>query len=89
MVQCIATGIRQATATEGLLEAQTDQTLNWLRPQLIDLAHRLHGELLTPAVFLQRELALLGLLREFGRRLLERLLNSLEPDADMPPHDVL
>lgn len=49
----------------------------------------LHDRPLTPTVFLQFELALFILLREFGRVLMEGLLNSLEGNGTCLPHDVI
>ena len=88
MDEYIATDTRRAIAADDDMEAFVDQTLDWLRPQLVDLARGLRGAL-TPAAFFQFELALFLLLRDFGRCWLELLLNGLEGDGSSLPHDVL
>lgn len=88
MIQSIAPHAPLAIADDAI-EQQIDQALDWLRPQLVDLGRRLQSGPLTPTTFLQFELALLALAREFCRLLIERLLNSLEGDGALPPHDVL
>jgi len=89
MDQFIPTDGYRATATDGKVEKKVDEVLNWLRPQLVTLGRALHDGPLTPTVFLQFELALFVLLRDFGRLLLEVLLNGLEGDGTCLPHDVL
>lgn len=66
-------------------EAMLDQAFAAVRPQLIELVAGLHAGV-SPAAIFQLELLLFGLLREFGRLLLEKLFNSLEADV---PHDVI
>lgn len=60
------------------VERQVDGLLAWLRPQLVHLALGLRAGPLFPAMFCAWELQVLGVLREFGRRLLEATLGSLE-----------
>ncbi len=88
MDEYIATDACGAIAADDKIEALVDQTLDWLRPQLVDLARGLN-DALTPAGFLQFELALSFLLRGFGRSVMELLLNNLEGDGSALPHDVL
>lgn len=88
MDEYIAKDARRAIAADDDIEAFVDQTLDGLRPQLVDLARGLRGAL-TPAAFFQFELALFLLLRDFGRCWLELLLNGLEGDGSGLPHDVL
>jgi hypothetical protein len=90
MAEYIATDADQATATsaDGGIESQIDAALDWLRPRLVDLCRSMEGGL-TPTDFFQFELALFGLLRDFGRLLLELLLNNLEGDGTCLPHDVV
>ena len=80
MDEYIATDACGAIAADDKIEALVDQTLDWLRPQLVDLARGLN-DALTPAGFLQFELALSFLLRGFGRSVMELLLNNLEGDG--------
>jgi len=89
MSQFIATGAFRSTATVESAEDQVERALDWLRPELLELARAIQRGPLTPAVFLQLELKLFVLLREFGRMLLEMLLNGREGDGGLLPHDVL
>jgi hypothetical protein len=89
MSQCIATDAYRSTATDERIEDQVERVLDWLRPQLLEQARAIRKGELMPAVFLQWELGLVVLLREFGRRLLETLLNGREGDGRLLPHDVL
>ncbi len=59
-----------------------------VRPKLIEIVESLRGPV-TPAMLFDFELIVFGLLREFGRILLERLFNSLEGDGSELPHDVI
>ena len=90
MAEYIATDANQSTATsanDGIV-GQIDETLDWLRPRLVDLCRSLESGL-TPTDFFQFELAVFVLLRDFGRLLLELLLNHLEGDGTCLPHDVV
>jgi hypothetical protein len=89
MGQSIGTEVSQATAEIGGIENQIEAALDWLRPELLKLAQALRGGPLTPVVFFQFELNLVRLLRDFGRLLLERLLNEQEGDGHLLPHDVM
>jgi hypothetical protein len=89
MDQSTATDGYQATAGVDRIESQVEAALDWLRPGLLTLAQAMRGGRLTPVVFLQFELQLVRLLREFGRLLLERLLNEQEGDESLLPHDVI
>ena len=88
MSKHIATDVRDVSAEDERIKALVDQTLDWLRPRLIDSARDLRGAM-TPAAFFQFELALFLLVREFGRLWMELLLNHLEGDGSSLPHDVL
>jgi len=90
MAEYIATDSDHATATlvDGGIERQIDDAWDWLRPQLLDLCRSVEGGL-TPTIFFRFEVALFALLRDFGRLLLELLLNNREGDGTCLPHDVL
>ena len=88
MGQSIATDAMRATTTHDNCEQQVDEALHWLRPRMIDLTRSLQRPL-NPASFFQFERALFVLLRDFGRLFLELLLNGLEGDGTLLPHDVL
>lgn len=87
MAQCTAEDAAPATRFRHA-EAVVDQVWAEVRPRLIELVRSLRGPI-TPAILFQLELTLLGLLREFGRLLLEQLLGGLEDDPSRLPHDVL
>ena len=89
MGQSIATDADRATVAADRIESQIEGALDWLRPQLLELARAMQVEQLTPAVFFELEFRLLRLLRDFGRVLLERLLNEREGDGTLLPHDVI
>lgn len=89
MDQCIARDAYRATAADGLIESQVEETLSWLRPRLVELGCTFRGTPRTPTGFVQFEVALFALLRDFGRLLLEVLLNGLEGDGTCLPHDVI
>ena len=72
MSKHIATDVRDASAEDERIKALVDQTLDWLRPRLIDSARDLRGAM-TPAAFFQFELALFLLVRELGRLWMELL----------------
>ena len=89
MGQSIATDAYRATVGVDGIERQVEAALDWLRPELLKLAQAMLGGPLTPVVFFRLELQLVRLLREFGRFLLERLLNEREGDGTFLPHDVI
>jgi len=89
MGQSITREADRATAALDSVERQVDSAWESLRPRLVELGRALQEQRLAPAVFLHLELQLFGLLREFGRVLLERLLNGLEGDGRSLPHDVI
>ncbi len=89
MAQFIAKDAYRATSVDDGIESRVDEALDWLRPRLLDLARELYGGQLRATVFFQLELALLGLLREFGRFVLELLLNGLEGSGTLLPHDMV
>jgi hypothetical protein len=89
MAQCIGTESGWATAKDEDAEQQVDAALDWLRPRLVEMARAIQQGVLTPVAFLELEMQLVCLLREFGRVLLERLLNAREGDGRLLPHDVL
>jgi hypothetical protein len=88
MSQSIATDANSATADEQI-ERSVDEALKWLRPQLIDLTRTVRAGRLTPTMFHNYELGLMQLLLAFGRRFLELVLNGLEGDCRLLPHDVI
>ena len=89
MGQSIATDAHREMGEVDRIESQVEAALDWLRPQLLDLARAVQVGQLTPAVFFQLELQRFQLLRDFGRLLLERLLNEREGDGTFLPHDVI
>ena len=89
MGQFIATDACRSTAAVGSVEEQVEKAWDWLRPRLVETARAIREGPLTPRVFLQLELGLVVLLREFGRVVLEMLLNGREGDGSSLPHDVL
>ncbi len=89
MDQSIARDGFRSTAAVESIEDQVEGALDWLRPRLLDLARAMQGDQLTPGVFWDWELKLVVLLRDFGRMLVELLLNRREGDGGLLPHDVL
>jgi hypothetical protein len=89
MVQSTTRDACWATAGVDTVEGHVEAALDWLRPRLLDWARAMQGGRLTPAVFFQWELHLVVLLRDFGRLLLELLLNGREGEGGLLPHDVL
>lgn len=89
MVQSTSTDACGATAGADTVEGHVEAALDWLKPRLLDWARAMQGGQLTPAVFFQLELHLVVLLRDFGRLLLELLLNGREGDGGLLPHDVI
>jgi hypothetical protein len=87
MVQ--STAMDAVSATGGFdAEEIVDGAFATVRPQLIEIVESLRGPV-TPAMLFHFELIVFGLLREFGRILLEALFNSLEGDGLELPHDVM
>jgi hypothetical protein len=72
-----------ATAEERQHAAEqiVDEVWLDLRPTFVALVAGFLGTPLSPQSFLQFERDLVNGVREFGRRLLERVLNALEPEA--------
>ena len=84
-----STAMDAASATGGFdAEEIVDGAFASVRPQLIEIVALLRGPV-APAVLFHFELIVFGLLREFGRILLETLFNSLEGDGLELPHDVM
>lgn len=81
MRQSIAKDAFSTIELEAEVARQVDGLLAWLRPQLVELVLGLRAGPLSPATFCAWELQLVGLLREFGRRLLEDTLGSLEKQS--------
>jgi hypothetical protein len=54
MGQSIATDADRATVSADRIESQIEGALDWLRPQLLELARAMQVEQLTPAVFFER-----------------------------------
>jgi len=84
-----STAMDAASAT-GRFDAEeiVDRAFAIVRPQLIEIVESLRGSV-TPAMLFQFELMVFGLLREFGRILLETSFNRLEGDGLELPHDVI
>ncbi len=74
-------GLANATAREQTQVAEQCVDAAWdaLRPKLVELVRSFLGAPLNPAAFFAFEIALVALVRELGRGLLERTLNALEP----------
>lgn len=83
-------GLEGATAQQQQQRAEelVDQVWRAVRPKLVELVQGLLSRPLSPAVFLQFEIALLTLVRELGRGLLESVVNALEPNdaGRLPQH---
>jgi hypothetical protein len=81
---------RDAASARGGFDAEeiVDGAFATVRPKLIEIVESLRGPV-TPAMLFGFELTVFVLLREFGRILLETLLNSLEGDGSELPHDVI
>lgn len=91
MDHTIRFGLRDATASQQLQLAErlVDSVWNSLRPRFIDLVCSLISLTLSPSAIFVFEVALLALVRELGRVLLERTINTLEPEsAELLPHDL-
>lgn len=86
MAQSIARDAASATGFDA--EALVDETLAVVRPRLIELLNTLRGPVAPASVF-QFELLLCIAVRELGRILLEKVLNSLEGDGAQLPRDVI
>jgi len=85
----IATDGCRSTAVVESIEDQVERALDWLRARLLDLARGISEGRLTPGMFLQWEIQLVILLRDFGRMWLEMLLNGIEGDGRLLPHDMV
>ncbi|GEM_PF-3309315 len=78
-------GLNQATEKQCFLEAErlVDSILKRVRQPLIDAVASFFTQPLSPLALMLFEVALLKLVRELGRHLLEVVLNACEPDV---PH---
>ncbi len=78
-----AWGLSTATAhqREMVAERIVDQAWQCVRPQFITLLAGLLGEALSPSGVLRFEQALVVLVRELGRLVIQATLNALEPDS--------
>jgi hypothetical protein len=86
-----AWGLDHATDKQRVQEAQrlVDAVLERVRQPLIDAVVVFFEKQIGPLTLLAFEIALLGLVREMGRQLLELVLNACEPDRpDALPKDV-
>jgi hypothetical protein len=84
-------GLDGATDEQRGQEAEwlVDAVLNRVRQPLIDAVADFFKQPLSPLGLMLFEVALLGLVREMGRQLLEALLNTCEPDRpDSLPKDL-
>ena len=86
-----AWGLDQATQKQRVQEAQrlVDGVLDRARQPLIDAVVAFFEQPISPLTLMAFEMALLGLVREMGRQLLEGVLNACEPGRpDELPKDV-
>jgi len=84
-------GLHDATGQQQVQRAEQLVDLTWdrLRPKCVDLVRSFLGGPLSPAAFFAFEIALLAMVRELGRMLLEQTLGALEPaSGDSLPHDL-
>ena len=79
-----AWGLDQATHQQRVQEAQrlVDSVLDRARQPLIDAVVVFFEKQISPLTLMAFEMALLGLVREMGRQLLELVLNACEPRPD-------
>lgn len=87
MAQSIATDAALATDVFDA-GAIVDEAYAVMRPKLIELAKTLRDPMV-PAAMFQFEILLFALIREFGRLLMEKLLNRLEGNGSRLPQDVM
>jgi len=86
-----AWGLDQATDKQRVQEAQrlVDGVLERARQPLIDAVVVFFKKQISPLTLMAFEMALLGIVRETGRQLLELVLNACEPGRpDELPKDV-
>jgi hypothetical protein len=84
-------GLNQATEKQCFLEAErlVDSVLKRVRQPLIDAVASFVKQPLSPLALMLFEVALLKLVRELGRHLLEVVLNACEPDLpDLLPQNL-
>jgi hypothetical protein len=84
-------GLPDATARQQIQRAEqlVDGAWDTLRPKFVNLIRSFLSEPLGPSAFFAMELALLALVRELGRVVLECTINSLEPRReDLLPRDL-
>jgi len=82
-------GLADATAQRRSAEAKqiVDQAWRVLRPMCLELVISFLAKTLCPKTFFAFEMALLAMVRELGRLLLELTINSLEPEQpELLPH---
>jgi len=78
-----AWGLDSATDYFRVLEAQrlVDAVLSRVRQPLINAVTSFSEKPISPLALMAFEIALLGIVRELGRHLLELVLNAFEPDC--------
>lgn len=86
------TGYGLPHATEDIqrrtAEEIVDTAFHSVRPKLVDAVQTFLANPISPIMFFTLEIALVGLTREIGRRLVELAINVLEPeDPAQLPHD--
>jgi hypothetical protein len=81
MSELNAWGLADASISERQTAAETavDQAWDNVRPQLVDALAGFYAEGVTPTALFRIELALVAIVRELARGILEAALNSLEP----------
>ncbi len=88
MAQSIATDAAQASTIYESAERLVDNAWGKLRQPIIELVVRMMVDGFSPGAFVHFEVTLFAIIREFGRVLMESLLNSLEGDGASLPHDM-
>ena len=83
MTDLNAWGMANASVSEQQVAAETavDQAWSCVRPQLVDAVSGFYRQGLTPTALFQSELALVAIVRELARVLLQATLNSLKPNG--------
>ena len=84
-------GLNQATEKQRFREAErlVDSVFQRVRQPLIDAVVSFFTQPLSPLALMRFEVALLKLVRELGRHLLEVVLNACEPDLpDLLPQNL-
>jgi hypothetical protein len=91
MSQFMRFGHAHATPTQqiALAEQYVDLTFQKMRPLFVQAVVAFIGAAITPLTFFTFEMSLLKLMSEFGRTLLESVVNGLEPSSpDWLPYDL-